>query len=157
MTKNQSHRPLPWLNRWLSDLAMPRIPQQRSQTMPRKQTQQPPPVDSKCKILLLTNSNLSSQLPDDILLNIFSYLSTSELQQTAQVCQNWCRPASMLLDRRRRHIRNLASCTLSQVILVDGLHSIEHLECLQYFEKMLCTRNEVFISKPKFKWRFYCR
>jgi hypothetical protein len=22
---------------------------------------------------------------------------------------------------------------------------------------MLCTRNDVFISKPKFKWRFYCR
>ncbi|KAI8583084.1 hypothetical protein K450DRAFT_224140 [Umbelopsis ramanniana AG] len=154
MIKNPS--PRPWLNRWLGDLAMPRIPQQRSHDIPRKQTQQPPPMDSKCKILDSTNSNLPSQLPDDILLNIFSYLSTSELQQTTQVCQNWYRPAAVLLNRRRRHIRNLASCTLSQVILVDGLHSIEHLECLQYFEKMLCTRNDVFVTKPKLKWRFYC-
>jgi F-box-like len=157
MTKNRSPRPLPWLNRWLGELATPRIPQQRSQAMPRKQTQQPPPLGSKCKILLLTNRNLSCRLPDDILLSIFSYLSTSVLQQTAQVCQNWYSPASMLLDRRRRHIRNLASCTLSQVILVDGLHSVEHLECLQYFEKMLSTRNDVFVSRPKIKWRFYCR
>ncbi|KAI9289256.1 hypothetical protein BC943DRAFT_356233 [Umbelopsis sp. AD052] len=135
---------------------MPRIPQPRSLDMPGKQTQQLPPTDSKSKILHLTNSNLSSQLPDDILLNILSYLSTSELQQTTQVCQNWYRPASMLLNRRRRHIRNLASCTLSQVILVDGVHSLEHLECLQYFEKMLCTRNDVFVTKRKIKWRFYC-
>jgi hypothetical protein len=98
-------------------------------------------------------------LPDDILLNAFANLSTCELEQAALVCQDWNRVAGVLLDRRRRHIRSLASCTLSQVILIDGVSSVEHRESLQYFAKMLSTRNDAFASKPKVasRWRFGCR
>ncbi|KAH8556596.1 hypothetical protein BGW37DRAFT_515500 [Umbelopsis sp. PMI_123] len=156
MTKPRPPKPLRCLNRWLGYFAMPRIPPQRSHAMSRMQTQQQLPLDSSCKCPL-TNNNLSNRLPDDIILNMFSYLSTSDLHRAAQVCQNWYNAASTLLNRRRRDIRNLASCTLSQVILVDGIHSIEHLECLQYFEKMLCNGNDVFVSKPKIKWTFACR
>ena len=156
MIKNRHSCPPPhWFRQWLVDLAMPSMPQLRSHklhAMNRKR-------DKSSNKLSTPSCLLSfSSLPHDILLNVFAYLSTQDLQQAARVCHIWSAPAHALLDRRRRHIRSLASCTLSQVIRIDGLSPVEHREDLQYFEKILCARHDTSQPKPtSLRWRFGCR
>lgn len=180
MTKEQSSKlRLRWFHRWLDDPTMLRIQpqnfQQRSRSFPLMNGKKGmkthiapsdcnpclPPYPSPQQVILrkANHIKIAFVLPDDILLNAFANLSTCELEQAARVCQDWNRAAGVLLDRRRRHIRSLASCTLSQIILIDGVSSIEHRESLQYFAKMLCTRNDAFASKPNVasRWRFGCR
>jgi hypothetical protein len=138
------------LSRWLDNLLVPSfIERQPRHALKKKERQNTVGRHRDSATILPTTTMSANNLPEDILYGIFKHLSISELDSAAMVCKTWTTPASILLDRRRRHIRNLASCTLSQVIFLSNGSPIEHKECLQYFEKLIVNDQTPFVSRSK--------
>lgn len=138
------------LSRWLDNLNVSSFIERRSRPMSKKKERRNTVSwfqNSPSALLATTMS--ANNLPEDILHGIFKHLSSSELKVAARVCKTWSTPASILLEHRRRHIRNLASCTLSQVIIITNGSHIEHKECLQYFEKLIGNDRLPFVSRSK--------
>lgn len=138
------------LSRWLDNLSVPSFVEKWNRPVSeKKKRRNTVSWFQNSPSALPTTSMSANKLSEDILHDIFKHLSSSELMAAARVCKTWSTPASILLERRRRYIRNLASCTLSQVIFISNGSHMEHKECLQYFEKLIGNDRLPFVSRSK--------